>query len=329
MRRAYTAFAIVLAAAAWAIAAAITQVSPGAATVGTHIVVDGDGFGTGRAPHVALKGAGTTIPLRVVASSDSQVTAEVRRGAPGTYDVVVRPAGRRSAAITAPAAVDLVAARVDSITPPNPAAGGEITITGSYFGTKTGRVLVARRRAKVVSWTDAEIHALVPKRTANGPQTVEIVNRIGAVVVTGALDVGGYVPVPITAQVRARLQYELFYSTNGSVHVTAQDAGFKIVALLVAPGGVTTMTIDLSNVDAANAPPSQSVEPALFEVTHLPRESPPSTWRAASGGISLTLEKLADGHFRGTFSGSLPRVSGDDSRDPLPVADGTFLVEPP
>jgi len=56
----------------------------------------------------------------------------------------------------------------------------DVTLTGTSFGIKRSRVTVGGARAKITSWTDTEIHFLVPPAALPGLRLVVVGNRAGA-----------------------------------------------------------------------------------------------------------------------------------------------------
>ena len=75
-----------------------------------------------------------------------------------------------------------VFAAVPHITPGQSATvgiGSSATLGGTNFGTRTGKVFVGFKKAKVTSWTDAAIAFVVPKTVPNGPVVVEVADAGG------------------------------------------------------------------------------------------------------------------------------------------------------
>jgi hypothetical protein len=87
-----------------------------------------------------------------------------------------------------------VAAAAPHITPGQSATAAvtaSASLAGTDFGTRTGRVFVAGRKAKVTAWTDTAITFVVPKSVPNGPAVVDVVDKDGADFIAGYLTVTG------------------------------------------------------------------------------------------------------------------------------------------
>jgi len=71
------------------------------------------------------------------------------------------------------------------------AVGTPATLAGTDFGTKTGKVFVGGKNAKVVTWTDTAITFVVPKTIPNGAVVVDVVDAGGTDSISGYLTVTG------------------------------------------------------------------------------------------------------------------------------------------
>jgi RHS repeat-associated protein len=145
----------------------ITSLSPPSGSIGSSIIVNGDGFG-------ASQGSSTVnfngSPTNVDSWSDSAIEVQV----PGTVScpVTVTMNGVTSNAVEftveGPPTISTLSAT-------NGAPGTAITITGSGFGSTQSDSTVAfyGSTAAVSSWSDSEIVAIVPA-AASGPVTVTV-----------------------------------------------------------------------------------------------------------------------------------------------------------
>ena len=71
---------------------------------------------------------------------------------------------------------------IASVTPDAGAARTLVTIDGTFFGAKKGRVRFGGKTGRVKKWTDTAITVAVPKRLAAGtPVDVVVEARSGAV----------------------------------------------------------------------------------------------------------------------------------------------------
>ena len=186
--------------AATASAQNITAVTPSEATYGTEVTIAGTGFGT-RKPKIYLSRTGLKkrVSLRAVTVTDTEIRARVapsasRLSLAGVFDLNLLKA--RASAVVAPNAVELKL-------PTNLAANrflasrGEIvTMSGTFLGSRPGRVLVSGLPAQVVEWNavgeaPGTVLFRVPSKAPSGLADVEISNAIGRVVVQDAVAVEG------------------------------------------------------------------------------------------------------------------------------------------
>jgi hypothetical protein len=78
------------------------------------------------------------------------------------------------------------APEIDSVDPTSGSAGDEITIYGSFFGTKKGKVTLGGKTCKVLRWTmdptsgESEIEFVVPKHLTPGVNELKIINGAGS-----------------------------------------------------------------------------------------------------------------------------------------------------
>jgi hypothetical protein len=163
-----------------AAAAGITDVSPTEGTVGTGVTLSGSGFGE-RTGAVELGGE----RCQVSAWSDSRIACTVSRPLPaGVYTFTVVPPGDRKS--QAPMTSPDFTVRAPEIAPGELSRDGDtVTITGAFFGDRTGEVLLAYRdngvvvdRAKVADWTMDAIRIQLPADLA-GQFVVKVQNEVG------------------------------------------------------------------------------------------------------------------------------------------------------
>jgi hypothetical protein len=102
---------------------------------------------------------------------------------PGTYDVTIQPKGLDQIVIENGFTVK--APEIRSINPNSGSTGDEITILGSFFGTKKGKVFLGGKSCKIRSWTMdpttglSEIRFVVPKGLSLGIQELKVINKVG------------------------------------------------------------------------------------------------------------------------------------------------------
>jgi len=172
------------------LAQSITDVSPPSGSIGTTITITGTGGGT-KKPSVYLTSPGTgtkKYALKVISHTDTTIVATVGKGLAGSFDVNVKVG---AVIVTA---TDAFALAPPSITPGQTitaAVGSTITLNGTHFGSKKGKVSISAANAAVVTWTDAAITCKVPTKIPDGAVVVSLSNTLGADAISGCLTVTG------------------------------------------------------------------------------------------------------------------------------------------
>jgi hypothetical protein len=121
------------------------------------------------------------IRLRVARGATSQAfratLARFPAGSHGDFVLSVRGRGTRVPQQFAGLTIERPAPT--SVMPATAGAGEEITIEGAYFGARRGRVKVGDRRARITTWTENRITAVVPSGVTAGLVFVTVANRTG------------------------------------------------------------------------------------------------------------------------------------------------------
>jgi IPT/TIG domain len=244
----------------------ITDVSPSVGSIGTTITITGNGAGT-KKPSVYLTSPETgtkKYALKVVSHSDTQIVATVSKGLVGTFDLNVKVG---SVVITATDALTLAP---PSITPGQTitaAVGSTISLNGTHFGNKKGKVSISAANASVVSWTDTVITCKVPTKIPNGAVVVNLTNSLGADAISGCLTVTGSSVVLGKDKVTGKINGKTFkpkihfvFVNNGvwslqmiELGKHARTLAFDHVALTTIPGifdgtgnPAETLTLDIA-----------------------------------------------------------------------------------
>jgi hypothetical protein len=173
-----------------ALAHDITDVSPASGSLGTSLTITGTGFGT-KKPSVFLTSpeTGTKIyKLKVTSSTDTTIVATVTKGVLGSFDVNVEVA---KLTVTSADAFSLVMPSVTGGQTATADIGATLTLAGTDFGTKKGKLAVAGKNAKVLTWTDTSVSYVVPSTVPNGPVVVYLSNKLGGTAVSAYLTVTG------------------------------------------------------------------------------------------------------------------------------------------
>lgn len=172
------------------IASAASDVTPESGAVGTRLTLtSAGGFGAAKGKvNLVDATTGATNALKVVSWTDNQIVADVSK-APAQgfmeYRVSFTPKGGSYERMDSTFTFSAVA--IDSVTPASGVVGSTVTVAGSCFGVKPGKVSFVYpnpkkpgslyRSCKVVSWGMNEIVALVPSLPP-GDYTLYIDNKI-------------------------------------------------------------------------------------------------------------------------------------------------------
>jgi hypothetical protein len=256
-------------------APAISSLTPTSGAAGTtSVVVSGSSFGTAVG---TLTFAGSAIPT--TNWSSGSITFLVPAGATvGANAVVVTANGQSSA----PATFTVLAPpSITSVSPLTGAAGTQVTITGSNFGTATGAVSFGSTPAtSIVSWTPTQIVVTAPVGLSSG--------------VSVSVTVSGFPPVTGSSS------FVETYSVSGTVNVTSNNATAPLagVTVTLSQAGATVGSPVTTAATGAYAFPAQP--PGTYQVT------PSLTgylFQAAT--INLTANQTAV-----NFQPSAPAISG-------------------
>ncbi len=151
-------------------------------TIGTEINIIGSGYGTRKGK--VLIG---TVPLKILEWTDTSVRCQLTRAlSPGIYNVTIKPQGKGSSPIVMQNGFTVKVPEIESVDPTSGSIGDKITINGSFFGTKKGKVTLGGKSCKVLSWTmvattgESEIQFVVPKGLSSGTQELTVTNGVGA-----------------------------------------------------------------------------------------------------------------------------------------------------
>jgi hypothetical protein len=164
---------------------------PSEGTVGTEITISAQICGE-KKPKVLI-GETKCKVLTFTTTSVSCLLKKVKKTmGPGTYDVTIIRKGKGVEPIVLPNAFEIMGPTIATITPASGPPKAEVTITGSFFGTKKVKAFMAdglggkSKKGKVVSLTmdsntgDSQLVILVPKKLAPGPNyDVTVTNKLG------------------------------------------------------------------------------------------------------------------------------------------------------
>jgi hypothetical protein len=150
------------------LAVSIASLTPASAPVGASVTITGSGFGTIQQDVSTVSFNGTTAVA--ISWSDAKVVAVVSNGTTsGPVSVTVGGVTSNSLnfTVTAPPSIT-------SVSPNTGAAGAQVSITGSGFGSVqgSGTVQVGSKAGTVVSWSDTSVVATVATGSVSGTAQV-------------------------------------------------------------------------------------------------------------------------------------------------------------
>lgn len=162
----------------------LSPISPNEGTIGTELAITGSGFGTKKSK--VLVGS---VSLKILQWSDELIRGSVPKALPeGTYDVVIQP--YKSSSITLNHAFAVRLPEIESLQPASGSANDVITINGSFFGTKKGKVTLGGKNCRVLNWKmtptngESEIQFVVPKGLSPGIYELKVtITGMGSVTV--------------------------------------------------------------------------------------------------------------------------------------------------
>jgi len=315
--------------------------------LGTVLTIDGSGFGgtTGTAkPKVFLDFDGKLYACKVTAFSDTQITAEIKKGQLGSHLLRVRPKGSTedftylSVVLQAPLIDELLDESglnlIDEASP-----GLPFTITGDFFGAKKPKIKIGGKKAKVLEWTMNQILLEMPKKLANGLWTIELLTKIGVdadeqITMIGSPLKLGKVGVTITLGSGAGAQTIKIPYSGG-----AGGAGLLIF------GGSTTgdpirqlqvtipFDIDTGTAGAViNSAGNLAMLVSYNEIEKPFLQGKAASWIIAGGqaGATAYINAVSGGQVGGTVVAELPLLNNSTGHavdDPLRF-EASFIYEP-
>jgi hypothetical protein len=165
-----------------------SPVSQDEGTIGTEFTITGSAFGTKK--NKVLFG---NTALKILEWTDGSIRCSIPKAfPPGSYDVIVQP--YKASSITFQKAFTIRAPEIDSLDPSSASVNDQVTINGSFFGTRKGKVTLGGKNCRVLRWTmdpvtgDSEIQFVVPKGLSVGAHELNVTNGVGLDAVEFPLD---------------------------------------------------------------------------------------------------------------------------------------------
>jgi YD repeat-containing protein len=231
----------------------VSGISPVLGGLGSSVTITGSNFGSTQGTStVTFNGA---VAGSITSWSNSQIVATVPTGATtGPVAVTVN-------SIESPAnpTFTVITPVLSSVTPPAAEIGGQVTLTGTDFGSQ-GQVSFNGTSAYVYSWSDTSIVVTVPAGATTGPVTVTedgVASNGVSFTVTGQLAITGVSPgagavgssVTITGTGFGSSQSDSALTFNGTT-ATSITSWSNTQITAVVPAGTTTgpVTVDVAGI---------------------------------------------------------------------------------
>lgn len=165
-----------------AVRSALLFLSLDEGTVGTEISLIGSHFGTERGK--VWIGSGRA---KVVQWADDLIRFVITKPqSPGTYPLRVVRKGEKTTYAVLDSFFTYRAPEIDTVFPSHGSTGMEVTVEGSFFGTKKGEVFLGGVSCNVKSWTmnpwngSSQVVFVVPNGLGPGTYDVIVKNKVGA-----------------------------------------------------------------------------------------------------------------------------------------------------
>lgn len=307
---------------------AVNSVTPGSATTGHDITIDGSGFTI--KPTVFLKVNGSSSPkkytLKVKSFTSTQIVATVGTVIAGNFDVNVKV---KTDTGVLPNGLAIVGPSVSNMTPTSAASGDLVTIDGTFLGTKKSKVLVNGKPASVVSWSDTQITFKMPKLAA-GSYPVVVDNKIGQ---ANAGNIASNAPPPKFSKESFTMTANgAAFKSNTNVITGTHATLTHLTVVNGAVPGINGKSIQISFVYDLNGPfPktfTQNDSGIVMSYTEVNGGSPVTYLSALPGStytITIQSAALTGSHpfVQFTFSGNLKGSNGQFA----PISNGQAAIE--
>jgi len=164
------------------------SIYPVEGTIGTSVHIPGKGFGVKKGK--VLIG---TAALKVGTWADAAILGTISKVLPpDVYDFIIQP--KVGSPIIQDAFFSMKPPEIDTIVPSSGSNPDEVTITGKYFGTKKGKILLGymtggepkSKSCKVTYWGmdpvtgESTVKFIVPAKLPTGPCDLTITNKVGS-----------------------------------------------------------------------------------------------------------------------------------------------------
>jgi hypothetical protein len=162
-------------------------VSPNTGTIGTKLTLTGSDFGTKKGK-VLIGGTA----MKVINWDASSITCEINKTLPqGPHDVVIQRKDPKNALpITHSQAFTIMAPKVEEVKPFRGPVKTSVLLSGTFFGTKKGKVYLGDKKCKVLSWSmdettgESGILFIVPDKMPPRIYSLTVTNKMASVTQT-------------------------------------------------------------------------------------------------------------------------------------------------
>ena len=220
----------------------ITGLSPAAGQVGSHVQINGSGFGATRDTSVVNFNGSTTATI--VSWSDTQITAVVPSVNSSSVNVTVGGIISNSATFTVGSII------VNSVSPSAGPVGTQVTVSGAGFGTTQGSISFNNTAATAItSWSDSQIVATVPSGATTGAVKVVsggISSNTSVSYAVGTVLVSGVSPSSGLPGSQVQISGSGFGTTQGLSSVTINGYSATVTSW-----SATQITVNAPNVATA------------------------------------------------------------------------------
>jgi len=239
----------------------VSSVSPTNAGWGDSVTINGSGFGATQGTSQAYFNG---VPAASITSwSDSQIVAAVPNGAAsGPATVVVNGVGSNSNVT-----IGIYHPVITSVTPPSAPVGGQITITGSGFGTGNGAGQVNLNGAAqdAYQWSDTSISVTLLSDATSGPLAVTLngvpsntvqFTVIGSPTISGISPSSGAVgsTVTISGSGFGSTQSDSYATFDGVTATVLSWSDSSITAVVPSDASTGPVTVDVAGIEGDGPP---------------------------------------------------------------------------
>lgn len=324
-----TFFAVAAFAAGAGAQASLQSVAPSSGGEGVQVTITATGIVSKPALFLTASGSTKKYNLKVLSFTSTSVTATLPGAPAGLYDLNLKMKKEKAQLA---GSVTIVAPAIQTVAPASGPKKTLVTITGTDFGLKKGKVQVGTKNAPPKSWSDTQITFEIPSMTA-ATYDVKVTNKAGAALAAAALTVtastggGGSVSTPFECDVDS-VHYEVKGNSGGDHLGVTYTAFLTLVGIdteTTKGGGYRKVDLVFTFDIATGTVPSAGQNPVL-QYQEGPNANNVTIWNSNPGDATVNLTSKNGNVYEGTFSGTLSYFSGPGSQTARVITDGKFKV---